>query len=434
MKEWTDEFGCEFKENECGITLEDGENLNVEEYVIPNGVTAIGESAFDGCRSLKCITIPDSVKEIGRGAFADCSSLESITIPNSVIEIGNWVFEGCTSLTSITIPDSVKEISIRAFKGCTELQEFVVKENSNYFCSIDGVLYDYSVSELIKCPVGKYSITIPDSVTKIGDWALDGCGLQEIVVEKGNNHFRLIDGILYNESVSKLIRCPICKNSITVPNSVTAIDNNAFECCDNLTNITLPMLKNMKSIVKDLTNINVKIIGEILLIEDDAFAGCSSLESITIPDSVKKIGRGAFADCSSLESITIPNSVTEIGSCAFYRCSSLKSITIPDSVTEIGGSAFAECSSLESITIPDSVTKIGGGAFCRCNNLKSVRILNPDIKIGSCESLLKVDVVGGKTFYPPKSDKQEPRKTASVGWAGLPRKNHRFDPGKSHNG
>lgn len=392
MKEWTDKFGCEFKENECGITLEDGENLNVEEYVIPNGVTAIGESAFDGCRSLKCITIPDSVKEI----------------------------------------------SIRAFKGCTELQEFVVKENSNYFCSIDGVLYDYSVSELIKCPVGKYSITIPDSVTKIGDWALDGCGLQEIVVEKGNNHFRLIDGILYNESVSKLIRCPICKNSITVPNSVTAIDNNAFECCDNLTNITMPMLENMKSIVKDLTNINVKIIGEISLIKDDAFAGCSSLESITIPDSVKKIGRDAFADCSSLESITIPNSVTEIGSRAFYRCSSLKSITIPDSVKEIGGSAFADCSSLESITIPNSVTKIGGGAFCRCKNLKSVMILNPDIKIGSflfgsCESLLKA-VVGRKTFYPPKSAKQEPRRTASVGWAGPPRKNHRSDPGKSHNG
>ena len=94
-----------------------------------------------------------------------------------------------------------------------------------------------------------------------------------------------------------------------------------------------------------------------------AFSWCSSLTSITIPDSVTSIGYGAFYSCSGLTSITIPDSVTSIGDNAFYGCTSLTSITIPDSVTSIGDNAFRMCKSLTSITIPDSVTSIGEEAF-----------------------------------------------------------------------
>ena len=107
------------------------------------------------------------------------------------------------------------------------------------------------------------------------------------------------------------------------------------------------------------------------IICDAAFSRCSSLESITIPDSVTSIGDSAYSRCSSLESITIPDSVTSIGGWAFSGCSSLESITIPDSVTSIGGWAFSDCSSLKSITIPDSVTSIGYSAFSYCRSLES---------------------------------------------------------------
>ena len=109
-----------------------------------------------------------------------------------------------------------------------------------------------------------------------------------------------------------------------------------------------------------------------MIIYSSAFGYCSSLTSITIPDSVTSIGDEAFSKCSGLTSVTIGNSVTNIGQWAFYSCSNLTSITIPDSVTSIGYEAFCYCSSLTSITIPDSVTSIGYSAFFGCSSLTNI--------------------------------------------------------------
>ena len=115
---------------------------------------------------------------------------------------------------------------------------------------------------------------------------------------------------------------------------------------------------------------------------DGAFSSCYSLQSITIPNSVKSIGDEAFCHCGSLQSVTIPNSVKSIGDGAFSWCKSLQSITIPNSVTNIGDYAFGSCKSLQSVTIPNSVTSIGDEAFIRCNSLQSVTIQNSVTSIG----------------------------------------------------
>ena len=172
--------------------------------------------------------------------------------------------------------------------------------------------------------------------------------------------------------------------------SVTSIGDWAFKNCSSLTSVTIP--------------------NSVTSIGDNAFADCSKLTSVTIPNSVTSIGSSAFYGCSSLTSVTIPNSVTSIGYYAFYECSSLTSVTIPNSVTSIEGSTFADCSKLTSVTIPNSVTSIGDYAFYECTSLTSLTIGESVTSIGfaafaNCSKLTSVTIpnsvtsIGYGAFY-----------------------------------
>ena len=174
------------------------------------------------------------------------------------------------------------------------------------------------------------SVTIGDSVTSIGDSAFSHC-----------------------ESLT----------SITIPDSVTSIGGYAFGGCNNITTAIMPTTA-IPTIPK--TNLTTVVLTSGITIGEEAFRTCTSLTSVTIPDSVTSIGVRAFYNCDSLTSVTIPDSVTSIGYEAFYYCTSLTSVTIGDSVTSIGDMAFEDCFALTSITIPDSVTSIGDYAFANC--------------------------------------------------------------------
>ena len=326
---------------------------DIVSVVIEDGVTSIGNEAFDRCVSLTSITIPDSVTTIGDEAFYYCKSLTSIILPDGVTSIGDRAFYWCDSLTSITIPDSVTSIGDSAFSCCYSLTDINVNSKNKYYASEDGVLFNKDKSVLILYPKGKtvkeYSIL--DSVTTIGNDAFFNClSLTSIIITDsvttiGDNAFSYCYGL----------------TSVTISDSVTTIGDYAFSDCESLTSITIPN--------------SVTTIGK------NVFSYCIGLTSITIPDSVTTIGYGAFSGCLSLTSITIPDSVTTIGYGAFSDCYDLTSITIPDSVTTIGSDAFSYCIGLTSITIPDSVVVIGDGAFSYCDNLTSVTIENPECDI-----------------------------------------------------
>ena len=285
-------------------------------------VTSIGDSAFWYCSGLTSITIPDSVTSIGNRAFYNCTKLTSITISDSVTSIGNYAFYNCGSLTSITIPGSVKGIDNYAFYACNKLTSITVDPDNPNYASINGILFNKAMTELIYFPEGKIgAYTIPGSVTSIGNYAFYYC--------------------------NKL-------TSITIPNSVTSIGNYAFYYCTKLTSVTIP--------------------DSVTSIGSSAFSSCTGLTSVTIGNSVTSIGSSAFSSCTGLTSVTIGNSVTSIGSNAFDSCYGLTSITIPDSVTSIGSNAFRGCSGLTSVTIGDGITSIEGNTFSGLTNLTSITI------------------------------------------------------------
>ena len=200
-------------------------NSNVKKVVIEDGVTSIGNSAFDNCRNLTSITIPDSVSSIGNFVFYGCVSLTSITIPDSVTSIGNFAFNGCVSLTSITIPDGVTSIGNDAFSYCVSLTSITIP---NSVISIGKYAFD-GCSSLT-------SVTIPDSVTSIGESAFSNCtSLTSITIPSrvtsiGKSAF---------QSCSSL-------TSVTIPDSVTSIGYAAFSYCTSLTTISLSCKSTLK--------------------------------------------------------------------------------------------------------------------------------------------------------------------------------------------
>jgi hypothetical protein len=384
---------------------------------IPSSVTSIGGTALSGCASLSTITvealnsfyssvdgvlfnksqttliqyparkagnytIPNSVTSFGF-AFVGCTSLSSVTIPNRVISIEDSAFSDCTSLASVTIPSSITRIGESAFYGCTSLSAITVEALNSDYSSVDGVLFNKSHTTLIQYPAdkaGNYtipnsvtsfglafvgctsvtSVTIPNSVTSLGDSAFSGCtSLSAITVEALNSDYSSVDGVLFNKSQTTLIRYPAGKaGSYTIPDSV------------------------------------------VTTIDYAAFSGCTSLTSVTIPNSVTGLGDGAFSGCTTLASVTIGNSVASIGIFAFWRCTSLSAITVEalnSFYSSVNGVLFDKSQTTliqypggkaGNYTIPNGVTTIYNGAFSGCTSLSAIMVEAPNSFYSSVDGVL----------------------------------------------
>ena len=191
-------------------------------------------------------------------------------------------------------------------------------------------------------------------MTTIEGDVFDHCAnLTAIDVAAANTHYASRDGVLYNEELTVLVRCPGGKaGGFSVPNGTTGIQPKAFYYCQALTSVDIP--------------------DSVTTIWDQAFYNCSALTTVTMGDGVIGIGDSAFQFCGALSSITFGNGLLGIGSYAFVYCTSLSSITLPESLTGIGMEAFGLATALTSITIPANVTNIGSYAFNGCSNLTAI--------------------------------------------------------------
>ena len=231
----------------------------------------------------------------------------------------------CNGLTSVTIPSSVTSLGNYCFSGCSSLTSVTIPSS---VMSLGNHCFS-GCSRLI-------SITIPSSVTSLASYCFNGCiSLRTVIIPSSVTS-------LASYCFSGCSRL----TSVTIPSSVTSLGHNCFENCYDLTTITIP--------------------SSVTTLGSDCFRNCSNLTSITIPSSITSFEEGCFENCSSLTSIIIPSSVTTLKNDCFYGCSSLANITIPSSVTTLGNNCFRDCQSLSSITIPSSV-KVLGNYCLNCN-------------------------------------------------------------------
>lgn len=389
--------------------------LGCKNSIIPsNGsVTSILDNAFDSCIGLKNITIPGLISTIGNRAFANCSGLSNVTIENGTTVIGQGAFSGCTTLSSISIPQSIVEIGANAFENCSRLNYVYITDLGNW-CKIrfanqksnpSGSLYlkqERLTSAVIPSTVSAISayafyghselqkITIPTSVTTIGENAFENCtGLADVniaSIEKwcglifqnnksnpltyANNLYcndKLVTTLVTDSTVSKIESYAFYNysklRSIDISNGVKAIGGSAFYNCTGLTSIEIP---------SNISSIN-----------SNAFEKCRYLSSITAPTYVAS---NIAKTCGSNSFRIVINGGSSINDSAFSNCSSLTNIEISNTVRSIGQLAFSGCTKLKSITIPKSVTSIGKGAFSNCYNLQSMVIPFVGAKAGVTSS------------------------------------------------
>ena len=339
-------------------------------YFVPSGVTAIEDFAFSVQRTIQYLSIPSTVTSIGISAFEysylgsvnfdseseleiisegafEGSSLDLIEIPNGVKTIGSRAFAG-TSLATIEIPSGLQSIGARAFYGMGNLERITVVEPNSNYSSVEGVLFDDSMSTLITYPYerSRAYYTIPSGVASIAE------------------------GAFYAGSIwSTKTRLQV----LTIPSSVTSIGKEAFARNESLDEITFEPNSGLETIGNEAfsgTSIpTISIPASVSAIGGYAFSDSNNLKSVRFAagSQLKSIGQNAFS-YTEITTITIPKSVTSIGREVFQSNDNLKSVKFEagSQLKSIGENAFSY-SLIPAITIPASVTSIGKEAFQQMN-------------------------------------------------------------------
>ena len=337
-------------------------NLVIPAKIGDEVITSIGYCAFFGCSGLTSVSLSSctSLTSIGGGAFSGCSGLTSVSFPASLTSIGSEAFYCCTGLTSMSFPASLTSIGEKAFIGCSGLTSVSLSSCTSLTSIGSEAFYNCS---------GLTSVSFPASLTSIGEKAFIGCsGLTSVTVDNGNSTYKAVDNVVYTKDRTTLVFAAGGLTSVTIPSTVTSIGNFAFSGCSGLTSVNFPAslisigryafsgCSGLTSVTVDDGNSTYKAVDNVVYTKDGTtlvFAA-GGLTSVTIPNTVTSIGNSAFDGCTGLTSVSFPASLTSIGKWAFSECSCLTSVSFPASLTSIGTWAFSRCDNLTSATFADA--------------------------------------------------------------------------------
>lgn len=401
---------------------------SINQLVIRDGVTSIGNYAFASLRNLTEVTVPDGVTSIGKEAFSMCSGMVDVTIPASVTSIGENAFYLCYRLENVHISDLDAWLGIHFVSAKSN----PLAEANNLYLNgnpVTEAVVPEGVTEIVPFMFSFKSLTsiqIPDGVTSIGESAFKSCRqltsirIPDSVTSIGQSAFEdcsQLTGINIPAGVTEIgqrafYNCSNLSGNITIPAGVTEIGDYTFFHCEKLTGV---VISDQVTSIGQYAFSGCKTIAEMAIpagvtsIADSTFSFCSNMKTISLPNGITSIGKDAFSSCSSLKLEKLPDSLRSLGEGAFAY-TGLTSVTLPAGVTVLPASVFANCESLTSITLPDTLVSIGEQALWHCKNLKACKIPASVTTIGKeafsfCYYLDDVEIPYGvtaiedKTFY-----------------------------------
>lgn len=316
----------------------------LEKVVLPTGLEEITSRMLYECTSLKEVNIPYTVAKINKAAFARCFVLDTVKFdatPDGVKAVNLTIESGSTNSTSSTsTPTAANEVNQGVFAACMALGSLTLPER---LTTIGNYMFRYS---------GLEKIYLPSTLTSVGDYAFQYCAsLTDAIFAESTESGSACSIGAYAFSSSGLV-------TVVLPTKIQSLGGWAFGYCADLKNINL-----------DRT--------ELVTIGTYTFNGCTSLESVTLPDTVTTLGAASvtgssyvFQNCTSLQYVKLSAGLTAIPSTTFNGCSALTQLIIPEGITDLG--ALTGCTALEEITLPSTIKTIVASALSGCINLKTV--------------------------------------------------------------
>lgn len=399
-----------------------------------NHTLTLGDYAFRNCATLPEVTFPRQLLSVGNYTYAQCPLLKTLSFPAMLESIGNYAFAECTGLTQLTFEDSSKSVKLgygaRSNSGTsyldniplfgnTNLTYLYIGRNINYtagekygyspfynqsfltdvrFSQSGTVSYckDYLLYKVNNCK----TLTLPESLTSIGNWTFRGmAALESIVVpnavtEMGTYAFANDTSL---KSAKLSTSCPWLKEglfsecnalqSITIPSAVTKMDGYMFTHCKTLTSATFEDGTDLIEMGYGASWKNYGLFSDCPLktlnlgrwlsyntevASRSPFYSIYALKNLNICENVKVIDKYMFSYCKGLEEVNLPDNITSVNLWGFRGCTSLKSVRLSEKLSQVGDYGFAECSSLDNVTFPTSMTSVASNSFSDCTALRKL--------------------------------------------------------------